>query len=77
MGPLPISNKNNKYLIMAICVASKYPDAIPVENITSVTVINALLQIFVKTGYPKEVQSDLGTFFTSELTLEFFSRFGN
>ncbi|GFT56535.1 retrovirus-related Pol polyprotein from transposon 412 [Trichonephila clavipes] len=35
VGPLPVSTKQNRYLITSICVASKYPEAIPVESITS------------------------------------------
>ncbi|GFS98906.1 retrovirus-related Pol polyprotein from transposon 412 [Trichonephila clavipes] len=76
VGPLPVSTKQNRYLITSICVASKYPEAIPVESITSPNVIDALLSIFSKIGFPREIQSDLGTSFTSELTTTFFNRFG-
>ncbi|GFV91492.1 retrovirus-related Pol polyprotein from transposon 17.6 [Trichonephila clavipes] len=76
VGPLPVSTKQNRYLITSICVASKYPEAIPVESITSPNVINALLSIFSRIGFPREIQSDLGTSFTSELTTTFFNKFG-
>ncbi|GFW75782.1 retrovirus-related Pol polyprotein from transposon 17.6 [Trichonephila clavipes] len=33
-GPLPIS-KGNRYLITAICMSSKFPEAIPVSDISS------------------------------------------
>ncbi|GFX17082.1 hypothetical protein TNCV_4266081 [Trichonephila clavipes] len=55
---------------------SKYPEAIPVESITSPNVIDALLSIFSRIGFPREIQSDLGTSFTSELTTIFFNKFG-
>ncbi|GFX11620.1 retrovirus-related Pol polyprotein from transposon 412 [Trichonephila clavipes] len=71
VGPLPVSTKQNRYLITSICVASKYPEAIPVESITSPNVIDALLSIFSRIGFPREIQSDLGTSFTSELTISF------
>ncbi|KFM65211.1 Retrovirus-related Pol polyprotein from transposon 412, partial [Stegodyphus mimosarum] len=32
-GTLPITPNGNRYLITAICLASKYPDAVPVPNI--------------------------------------------
>ncbi|GBL76021.1 Retrovirus-related Pol polyprotein from transposon 412 [Araneus ventricosus] len=32
-GPLPTTPNGNRYLITAICLASKYPDAVPVPNI--------------------------------------------
>ncbi|GFT18342.1 retrovirus-related Pol polyprotein from transposon 17.6 [Trichonephila clavipes] len=76
MGPLPVSTKQNRYLITSICVASKYPEAIPVESISSPNVIDALLSIFSRIGFPREIQSDLGTSFTSELTTTFFNKFG-
>ncbi|GFV61435.1 retrovirus-related Pol polyprotein from transposon 17.6 [Trichonephila clavipes] len=76
VGPLPVSTKQNRYLITSICVASKYPEAIPVESITSPNVIDALLSIFSRIGFPREIQSDLGTSLTSELTTTFFNKFG-
>ncbi|GFX38748.1 retrovirus-related Pol polyprotein from transposon 412 [Trichonephila clavipes] len=76
VGPLPVSTKQNRYPISSICVASKYPEAIPVESITSPNVIDALLSIFSRIGFPREIQSDLGTSFTSELTTTFFNKFG-
>ncbi|XP_054719150.1 uncharacterized protein LOC129228494 [Uloborus diversus] len=76
VGVLPLSKNGNKYLITSICMASKYPDAIPVPDIKSPNVIDALLKTFSRTGFPREVQSDLGRSFTSLLTTEFFDRFG-
>ncbi|GFX55792.1 hypothetical protein TNCV_3428631 [Trichonephila clavipes] len=76
VGPLPVSTKQNRYLITSICVASKYSEAIPVESITSPNVIDALLNIFSRIGFPREIQSNLGTSFTSELTTTFFNKFG-
>ncbi|GFW39175.1 retrovirus-related Pol polyprotein from transposon 297 [Trichonephila clavipes] len=53
-----------------------YLEAIPVESITSPNVIDALLSIFSRIGFPRGIQSDLGTSFTSELTTTFFNKFG-
>ncbi|GBN57346.1 hypothetical protein AVEN_247312-1 [Araneus ventricosus] len=57
-------------------MSSKYPDAIPVANISSVSVTDALLEIFSRMGFPREIQSELGTSFTSFLTTDIFDRFG-
>ncbi|GFX38735.1 retrovirus-related Pol polyprotein from transposon 17.6, partial [Trichonephila clavipes] len=51
-GPMPISTEGNKYLITVMCLAPKYPDAIPVPDITSKYVANALLQVWHK-GFPE------------------------
>lgn len=50
--PLPISTQVNKYIIAVICLASKYPD------LTSKCVVNAILQIFSRMGFPKNIQTD-------------------
>ncbi|GBM16264.1 hypothetical protein AVEN_195374-1 [Araneus ventricosus] len=76
VGPLPITASGKKYLITAMCLASKYPDAVAVSDITSMSVVDALLQIFSRMGFPKEIQHDQGTSLMSELTTEFFERFG-
>ncbi|GFS98355.1 retrovirus-related Pol polyprotein from transposon 297 [Trichonephila clavipes] len=34
-GPLPITSKGNRYLITDICMSSKFPEAIPVSDISS------------------------------------------
>ncbi|GFX81866.1 retrovirus-related Pol polyprotein from transposon 297 [Trichonephila clavipes] len=75
-GPLPITSKGNRYLITAIYMSSKFPEAIPVSDISSVSVTDALLNIFSRMGFPREIQCDQGTSFTSALTTEFFERFG-
>ncbi|GFU48766.1 retrovirus-related Pol polyprotein from transposon 412 [Trichonephila clavipes] len=75
-GPLPMKPSGNKYIIMALCMSSRYPDAITVANLCSTTVVNALLQIFSRMGFPRELQTNLGTSFISALTTEFSERFG-
>ncbi|GBM54090.1 Retrovirus-related Pol polyprotein from transposon 412 [Araneus ventricosus] len=76
VGPFPTSLKGNSYLLTAICMSLRYPDAIPVADISSISVTDALLEIFSRMGLPREIQSDLGSSFTSFLTSEFFDRFG-
>ncbi|GFY31308.1 retrovirus-related Pol polyprotein from transposon 17.6 [Trichonephila clavipes] len=75
-GPLPMTPSGNKYIITALCMSSRYPDAIPVANLCSTTVVNALLQIFSQMGFPRELQTDQGTSFMSAQTTEFLERFG-
>ncbi|GFW96401.1 retrovirus-related Pol polyprotein from transposon 412 [Trichonephila clavipes] len=75
-GPLPMTPSGNKYIITALCMSSRYHDTIPVANLCSTTVVNALLQIFSRMGFPRELQTDQGTSFMSALTAEFLERFG-
>ncbi|GFX07449.1 hypothetical protein TNCV_5091641 [Trichonephila clavipes] len=75
-GPLPMTPSGNKYIITALCMSSRYLDAIPVANLCSTTVVNALLQISSRMGFPRELQTDQGTSFMSALTTEFLEIFG-
>ncbi|GBL94043.1 Retrovirus-related Pol polyprotein from transposon 412 [Araneus ventricosus] len=76
VGPLPESENKNKYLLTAMCLSSKYPDAIPLADVKSTSVIDALLQVFSRLGFPKQLQMDLGRSFISELTETFLDKFG-
>ncbi|GBM24817.1 Retrovirus-related Pol polyprotein from transposon 412 [Araneus ventricosus] len=75
-GPLPSTPNGNRYLIIAICLASKYSDAVPVLKIGSTSIIEAMIQIFSRMGYPKEMQTNQGTSFKSNPAIEFAEKFG-
>ncbi|GFY52472.1 retrovirus-related Pol polyprotein from transposon 412 [Trichonephila inaurata madagascariensis] len=72
VGPLPTTPTANKCLLTVMCTSSKYPDAVPMPDIASTTVVEALFQIFSRMGFPKEIQTDQGTSFTSIVTSVFF-----
>ncbi|GFY35463.1 retrovirus-related Pol polyprotein from transposon 412 [Trichonephila clavipes] len=74
--PLPMTPSGNKYIITALCMSSRYPDATLVANLCSTTVVNALLQIFSRIGFPREFQTDQDASFMRALTTEFLERFG-
>ncbi|GFX05440.1 hypothetical protein TNCV_1007621 [Trichonephila clavipes] len=76
VGPLPTTPTGNKYLLTVMCMSSKYPDAVSMPDIASTTVVETLFQIFSRMGFPKEIQTDQGTLFTSILTSVFFENFG-
>lgn len=76
VGPLIESKKGNKYMLTALCLFSKYPEAVPILNMLSETVVEALMIIFSRLGYASEVQTDLGRSFTSCLTTTFLEKFG-
>ena len=71
VGPLsPASTGGHKYILTLIDIATSFPEAIPLKNIDSISVGEALLTIFSRVGIPKEIHSDLGTQFTSDLMQE-------
>ncbi|XP_062830648.1 uncharacterized protein LOC134297351 [Anolis carolinensis] len=68
VGPLcKPSKRGYKYILTMIDYATRYPEAVALTNIETSTIANALLSIWGRTGYPKELVSDLGTQFTSKL----------
>ena len=47
-----------------------YPEAIPLKKIGTEDVTEALLEVFSRVGFPKEIQSDRGTQFISDVMKE-------
>ena len=50
--------------------ATRYPDAVPLKNIDTETVAEALLDMYSRLGFPEEVLSDNGSQFVSECMAE-------
>lgn len=67
VGPLPKTKTGHQFLLTMMCVATRYPEAVPLRKITSKAVIKALIKFFSTFGLPKIVQTDQGTNFMSKL----------
>uniref|UniRef100_A0AAQ4PM80 Gypsy retrotransposon integrase-like protein 1 n=1 Tax=Gasterosteus aculeatus aculeatus TaxID=481459 RepID=A0AAQ4PM80_GASAC len=65
VGPLPKTKSGNQFLLTIMCVATRYPEAIPLRSITAKAVVRALIKFFSTFGLPKIVQTDQGTNFLS------------
>ena len=65
VGPLPKTSVGHSYILTIMDMATRFPEAIPISNITARNVIKELLMFFTRFGLPKEVQSDQGSNFTS------------
>lgn len=71
VGPLaPISGRGNRYILTVVDYATRYPEAVALAKIDTETVAEALLEVFCRVGFPKEILSDRGTQFTSDLMKE-------
>ncbi|KAL8559173.1 hypothetical protein ACOMHN_048420 [Nucella lapillus] len=78
VGPIkPASELGHRYILTLIDVATRYPEAIPMKDISSSSVAEALLNIFSRLGFPKEILSDQGSQFNSELMKEFHTVCGS
>ena len=71
IGPLPKSTKGNRFALVAIDLATKYPDAVPLKNIDSYSVAESLVDIFSRVGLPREILHDQGTQFLSAVMKRF------
>ena len=64
-GPLPSATRN-KYILTVVDEYSRFPFAFPCSDMTTVTVIKCLTQLFAIFGYPGFVHSDRGPSFMSK-----------
>ena len=71
IGPLPKSKSGNRFALVAVDLATKYPDAVPLKYIDSYTVSEALLNIFSRVGLPSELLHDQGAQFMSAVMKRF------
>ena len=71
VGPLVKSKRNNRFILVAIDMATRYPDAIPLRTIDADRVAEALIEIFSRTGLPSELLHDQGTNFMSKVMARF------
>ena len=65
VGPLPKPKSGNEYLLTIMCASTRFPEAIPLRNIKTKTIVKALVKFFSFVGLPRSVQSDQGSNFMS------------
>ena len=61
VGPLPRTKSGNEYLLTIRCTSTRFPEAIPLRNIKTKSIVKALIKFFTFVGLPKSVQSDQGS----------------
>ena len=67
VGPFPLGKGGYRYLLTCICMASKWPEAIPLKRMTAKSVAEGLVEIFASTGIPLQLVSDQGTQFVGKV----------
>ena len=63
--PLPKTKSGCQYLLIIMCASTRFPEAIPLRNIKTKTIVKALVKFFTFVGLPRSVQSDQGSNFMS------------
>ena len=61
VGPFEKGRDGCRYLSTYICMASTWPEAIPLKSVTARAVADGLLEIFSRNGIPLQMLSDQGT----------------
>ena len=70
VGPLPKGRGGNRYLLTCICLATRWPEAVPLRSVTAKAVAEGLWSIFSRTAIPEKILSDQGAQFCSRLVKE-------
>ena len=71
VGPIsPASEKGNRYILTVVDFATRYPEAVALPKIETEHVAEALLEVLSRVGFPKEMLSDRGTQFPSDMMKE-------
>ena len=72
VGPLSKSSKGNRFILVICDYATRYPEAVPMRHVDAASVAEELLKLFTRVGVPKEILTDQGTNFTSQLLAELY-----
>ena len=58
VGPLPQYKGGFTLILTGICMATKWPEAIPLKSITARAVAQGMIEIFSRTGIPLQLLTD-------------------
>ena len=72
VGPLPQSRAGNKYVLVICDYPTRYLEAIPLCCIDAEHIAKELIKVFPRVGIPREILTDQGSNFTSQLLTEVY-----
>ena len=75
VGPLPVDESHNAYIIVMICNFSRFVELEATPTCTKMDAAKALLKLFGRYGIPKEIQSDQGSQYAANLIDELLKLF--
>ena len=70
VGPLSPPSERHRFILTVIDICTRFPNAVPLKDIHTSTLAEALIGIFSRVGIPQRIHSDRGSQFTSEMMLE-------
>lgn len=76
MGPLPVTRKQNSYILVVTCCFSKFCHIFPIKKATSQIIVKLMEEhIFLVHGVPQSIFLDNGTQFISGHTQDLFKKY--
>ena len=76
VGPLPRNKAGHRYILVLCDYATRYPEAIALRSIDAEHIAEELIKLFSRVGVPKEILTDQGSNFTSQLLAELYRLLG-
>ena len=77
LGPFPITDSGNRYVLVAMDYFTKWPEAYAVPDQSAVTTAEGLVcEMFCRFGAPQELHSDQGRNFEAQVFAEVCKRMG-
>ncbi|KAG3109260.1 hypothetical protein PI124_g517 [Phytophthora idaei] len=77
IGPLPVTERGNKYILEFVDYFKRWAEAFVVERLNSVTFVDVMVNgVVARHGIPSRLLSDNGTNFTSEIAKSFYQTLG-
>ena len=70
-GPLKRTKSGDKYVLVGVDYAIKWPEAFPLKNMTPETVVNCLIDLTARMGLPEKILNDNGANFISKPMRQF------
>src|SRR5581483_8314409 len=68
VGPLPVTSRNNKYIVVATEYLTKWPEARAIPDAKAASVVSFFYKdIVCQHGCPKEILTDRGSHFVNEM----------
>ena len=72
VGPLSRSQAGHRYILVVCDYATRFPEAFPLTRIDAPRIADKLIDLFARVGIPREILTDRGSNFTSELLTEIY-----
>ncbi|SAM00567.1 hypothetical protein [Absidia glauca] len=75
-GPLPVTKRNNTYLLVMIDICSRFVILRPITDKSAEAVVTAIIPVFCDFGIPTILQSDNGKEFANKVMARFKTKAG-